>query len=632
MTDPISTSLAAPLVKKLSEGIAEAAKGSLAKKKDELKLRLGLGFSGYTQQQISRYKSVKTIIGSAVPLQFEDIYVNLYLEQAKLKGKKNEKRIRDEDFIKLAPKDKRIIFTATAGAGKSMLMRYLFFLFLSQQDSVWPVFVELRDINDSPESTIIDFIKERIQEHISGFTADMLKYAFKKGLIALFLDGYDEIDYDKRAKRSREINFLAGRYPESIIVVSSRHDNLFLGWDRFNWYQVAEFSERQVKLLIEKIPYDDDIKQLFLKKLGDGLYKTHKEFLANPLLTLMMLITLEQFAEIPAKIHLFYEYSFEALFAKHDAAKSGGFVRKRHVSLALDDYRRLFSYFCTITYIREQFRFTESNALEMLNNSINASQISANKSEMLEDLVACTCMLARDGLDYVFNHRSFQEYFVAYFFMRVKPEEFAKATSKLIARGGIDNVFLMMSEMNTELFEETWALPQLNKMCASVADTDPKHNPVTYLMKLINDSGVTIILSKGEGVPGTERPMLQIITSPGDGSTLPQSRSIMYNIYNIYARIKKKARSTGFDESELYQSIMDRKLLANDKRFDDFRKQGNVGDIFGIDATETDDTWMVGSDFANFVVAEKEELFRLRSEIRERVEKRKKGLASILEF
>ena len=375
--------------------------------------------------------------------------------------------------------------------------------------------------------------------------------------MALFLDGYDEIDYDKRVKRAREINSFAGRYPESIIVVSSRRDDLFLSLDRFNWYQLSEFTERQVRLLIEKIPYHGDIKQLFVKKLGDGLYKTHKEFLANPLLTLMMLITLEQFAEIPLKF-IFTMVLVRGFVRKAQCSEERRFVRKRHVSLALDDYRRLFSYFCTITYIREQFRFTESSALEMLGKSISASQINANKSEMLDDLVACTCMLARDGLDYVFNHRSFQEYFVAYFFTRIKPEEFAKATSKLIARGGTDNVFLMMSEMNTELFEEIWALPQLDIMCTSVADIDPKHNPVTYMMKLTNNS-VTILLRRVESASRTfEVPLLQIIGNAENYSNLPQLRDIMYGIYGMYTKNRKRIKHSWFDETELYQSIIDK--------------------------------------------------------------------------
>src|SRR3984893_16468960 len=445
MSDFISLTKMAPLLGKLAGGLAESAKGPAAKKKDELKVRFKVGFDEYISQQATRYSNVKTIIGSNIPIKFKDVYVNLYV--AKYMHNEKSINIRDDDFLRIGRGLKRIVFTATAGAEKSMLMRSLFFLFLSEQTERLPVFIELRDINDYPDSSIFEFIKDKVQEHIPGFTVDQLKYALKEGMIVLFLDGYDEIDLDRRRKRALEIISLAGRYNESIIFVSSRPDEAFTAWERFTNYQLSAFTENQVRALIEKIPYDEDVKALFVKKLDAGLYETHKEFLVNTLLTLMMLITLEQFADVPAKIHLFYEYAFEALFARHDVTKSGGFQRKRHVRIALDDYRRLFSYFCTISYMKETFRFTESAALETLSKSIMSSQIDVNKEDMLEDLVKCTCMLARDGLDYVFNHRSFQEYFVAYFFARIKVEEFERVAPQLIVRGSMDNVFLMMSEI-----------------------------------------------------------------------------------------------------------------------------------------------------------------------------------------
>jgi hypothetical protein len=266
------------------------------------------------------------------------------------------------------------------------------------------VFIELRDLNDYPNSPILEFIKDKINEHISDFTVDQLKFALRQGMIALFLDGYDEIDPDQRGRRARQINSLAGAYNESIIFVSSRPDEAFIEWQRFNIYHISHFTETQVRALIQKIPYEEEgVKALFVRKLDAGLHKSHKEFLVNPLLTLMMLITLHQFAEIPAKIHLFYEYAFATLFARR-AVLPG----MRYVGIALDDYRTLFSYFCTFSYMKEAFRFTQADALDILSRSIVASQIDVKKENMLKDLVQSTCMLARDGLDYVFNHQSFQ--------------------------------------------------------------------------------------------------------------------------------------------------------------------------------------------------------------------------------
>ena len=610
----------APLLTKLAGSLADLAKGAAAKKKDELKIRFRFGFNNYISQQVTRYSNVKTIIGSNTPLRLEDLYVNLYLTQDR------RNNIRDDDFLQIGSDLKRIVFTATAGAGKSMLMRYLFFLFLSEQSDRLPVFVELREVNDYSELSILELIKDKVQEHLSGFTVEQLKYALKEGMIALFLDGYDEIDHDQRGKRAREINSLGGRYNESTIFVSSRPDESFIGWERFNVYHLSHFTEAQVRALIQKIPYEESVKALFVKKLDAGLYKTHKEFLVNPLLTLMMLITLQQFAEVPAKIHLFYEYAFEALFVRHDATKSGAFQRRRHVSIALDDYRRLFSYFCAISYMKEAFSFTESTALEILSQSIAASQIDVKKEDMLEDLAQCTCMLAKDGLDYVFNHRSFQEYFVAYFFARVKVEQFEQVAPRLIVRGLMDNVFLMISEMNKEKFEESWALPQLNNRCKITKDIDPEANPLGFFMA--TGSGENLALLFGLGLPAhllihsghAEQTDIKLVT-----------KNNLFKVYGALDRLTKVYSCHRNDDLLFLKKLKDGEILKNDKRFNQYRTEDKRAAI-PIRVTEADNGWFKETAMGQCAIVEKRELNQLRAEVSKRVEQRKAGLASILDF
>jgi len=363
-----------------------------------------------------------------------------------------------------------------------------------------------------------------------------------------------------------------------------------------------------------------------VKKLDSGLYKTHKEFLVNPLLTLMMLITLEQFAEVPAKIHLFYEYAFEALFARHDVTKSGGFQRKRHVIIALDDYRRLFSYFCTISYMKETFRFTESSALEMLAKSISSSQIDAKKEDMLEDLVQCTCMLARDGLDYVFNHRSFQEYFVAYFFARIKVEEFERVAPRLIVRGSLDNVFLMMSEMNKEKFEESWALPQLNSLWEAIKDIDPTVNPIGFFKSL--GSGNIIMLAPmdhiGVDMNSHENQNQALIKS--------NTRYSLFKIYGAFESLSQVHSKYRSNDALILNKIRTGEILKNDSRFNQLRTGDTKSTMVQIRANEADKEWFKETAMGKCAACEKQELFRLRAEVSERVEQRKVGLASILDL
>ena len=203
-----------------------------------------------------------------------------------------------------------------------MLMRYLYLRFLEVQTRL-PIFIELRDLNQHPELTLLDYIRVKIEEYIEGFSSQQLRWALDTGRVILFFDGFDEIYHDKRKQREREINELSARYLKLWTFVSSRPAETFSSWEKFFVFRVQPFTRKQVELLISKITYDDEIKALFRKKLAEGLYETHQQFLTNPLLTIMMLITLEQFAEVPAKIHLFYEYAFEALFGRHDVTKGG---------------------------------------------------------------------------------------------------------------------------------------------------------------------------------------------------------------------------------------------------------------------------------------------------------------------
>jgi predicted NACHT family NTPase len=192
---------------------------------------------------------------------------------------------------------KRIIFTATAGAGKTMLLRYLFLQTLSNNEDVLPIFLELRDLNDYPEKSIFDFVLEGIREKIDNFTKDQLRYALREGFVVLFMDGFDEIDYDKANKRAKEIITLANQYDKMSIFLTSRREESFQSWEDFNVFRLNALTKPQVHLLVQKIPYDRSVKELFEKQLSMRLYETHTDLMANALLVVMVLITLQYFSE-----------------------------------------------------------------------------------------------------------------------------------------------------------------------------------------------------------------------------------------------------------------------------------------------------------------------------------------------
>ena len=621
----------APVIIKITERVAPFLSAKFAESVGTIKAKLTRGFKEYTDGLIERYSKVRTIIPSSSPIYIYDIYVNMYIYRDN-KYSAEKIKIKDDDILQYLPEKKRIVYSATAGAGKSMLLRYMYFIFITNQEEYFPIFLELRDLNNSKDRLVIDYISEKFSSSMGDGGGKYIDALMRQGKVVLFLDGFDEIDFDFRAQRGIEINQIAEKYNNMLIVVSTRPDEDVNGWDLFEKFRVAEMSLDQVYLMLKKIPYDEDTKAIFKEKIQKGLYNTHKEFLVNPLLFVMMLITIEQYAEIPAKIHLFYEHAFEALFARHDVTKGRGFHRKRHVDIAIDDYRRLLSYFSTIGYLRQKFTFSEMDALELIEKSSMASQIRVIKTDMLKDLVNCTCIISRDGLEYVFSHRSFQEYFVAYFFARVRTEEFVSIADRLAARGRVDSVFIMMSEMNKEKFEEEWIVPNVEKLFNEIKEISSQKEPIRILTSIFCQN-IALVVSRGP--KGTSHILVTLTGRDfvSDGSySNRNTRDCLEQLFRkkydkYYSNIHKEVKQ---NQSDLLKAIKLGKMYGKDVRFDcvRMRKKGECS----INLTASDDEVVGGTFLSKYAKVEKEIIHEILSEVKERVEGRRRGLQDILKL
>jgi hypothetical protein len=157
--ETISLAKAAPLIAKLASAFATPAKGAATKAKEKLEVKFQKGFSRFIEENINRFSTVKTIISSNIPIPFSSLYVNLYVARPGFAH-------RDEDFLKEIERYKSVLFTATAGSGKSMLMRYLYLRFLEIQSDRLPVFIELRELNENPHvAALMRATQQRHADH-----------------------------------------------------------------------------------------------------------------------------------------------------------------------------------------------------------------------------------------------------------------------------------------------------------------------------------------------------------------------------------------------------------------------------------------------------------------------------------
>lgn len=418
-----------------------------------------IAHESYCIAVVKQYCRARTFFIRDEPRFLEDFYVPASII------KREKKRISQAGLRDLEAIARRTIVVGSGGSGKTIFMRHLL-LDAIRTGERYPVFIELRGLNDKADVNLENVIVEFMQEHGFPLGKEFALQSLYDGLLVVLLDGFDEVVVEKRKHLEKEIRRV-GTKSASQIVVSSRKDSLLDGWDNFYTVTIAPLELDEACELIEKIPFqgEDEIKARFVARLKQGLFQSHQYFLSNPLLLSIMLLTYGDSADIPSKFSTFYEQAYSALFQKHDALKSG-YRRERKVPLDILDFGRLFAAFSAITYDKRVFRFSLAEGVSYVDSAKRLMGLPLVSSDgFLEDARQSVCLLMEDGLEYSYVHRSFQEYFVAKFIAEASQGMKARFLGKLIAatdRGYQgENVLQLLHEMNPALVEEHYLIPEL---------------------------------------------------------------------------------------------------------------------------------------------------------------------------
>ena len=415
------------------------------------------------------------------------------------------KTINEEDFIERIPRVKAMVVCGNGGCGKSIFMRHVFLSLAHGTTAALPVLVELRGINTLGTSKLLPYVYHSLVLGPGAVISErQFEAAVKAGAIYLILDGFDEVSPEIRSALEKELIELQRNNPSMIMIVTSRHDERFSSWQNFARFSVLPMQKKEVVELLEKLPYQKAIRNKFAEAVRTTLYDKHESFLSNPLLATMMLITYEQFAQIPDKIHIFYEQAFETLFFRHDTLKEAGFERKRHVDLAIDEFKNCLSALCISTYVKAKYQFTESEILDAISAACHHEKLDARPADFLRDLIESVCILQRDGILITFTHRSFQEYFSACFISRSPSIDLADLLDKLSLQPQ-DNVISMALDINRPLIERTWILPRLRSFLL-IAEKYDSTQPISFAREAIGEFTLAAMKTGGKMRPVLSAP------------------------------------------------------------------------------------------------------------------------------
>jgi hypothetical protein len=436
----------------------------------------------YLRNAEEKYSTMKTLLYNDQPKLFYDFYVcnriryranDAKTEARMARHPQNMQMLDDATVEKLRAISRFAIIIGTGGLGKSMMMRHLMLNAIANFDDQkrFPVFIPLKDFDENA-SSLLDYAYSKIGVFDSDLTKEQFEDMLAHGACLLLLDGLDEIGIGVVKQFERELEAMTDKYSGNMYILSSRPFQSFVSYERFSNFWLAPFGPRQALELINRLEFRPDepgIKKKFQVSLEKGLFRSHRSFTENPLLLTIMLLTFEQYAEVPSKMHVFYREAFEVLAKRHDASK-GAYKRALRTGLSVDSFADYFAELCFRSYNDEKFEMSKEEFAGYY-NILNARTVANDKkttaSDFLEDLCSNLCLMYYEGNSYHFTHRSFQEYFCALFFSKQKDKFIAKLGDffeKRRSRMYGEGTFRMLYDMVTEKVEEYIFLPYLTAL------------------------------------------------------------------------------------------------------------------------------------------------------------------------
>ena len=394
----LATLLREPLNKAFGWTFSEAMKGTHSKKIDKALLTLS--------ERILDVVKVKTIYKGDDSIDLHGFYVATKID--KIQG--------SVDNI-LDISSKSLVLEGTVGQGKSIFMRYLTYQEATKGQRV-PIFFELRRLEDS--QNLKAAISDKIKNWIPLFNDDDFEKFASSGSLVLFLDGFDEVPYEKVGRLINEIEGWCERYEGLQIIISSRPEADIQKSNSFRVFKLSDYTLHEQGKLVDKLVTEEESRSL-LKKAIEGSTTEIQNLLTTPLMVTLFVMNYRSNLEIPTNQSEFYKELFSVLISRHDKTKPG-YKRGLSSNLTETQLRGVFEEFCFTTCNNDKLVFSHAEVIGFIDDCLKRQRIEVSAEKVLEDFSKVICLLLKDDIDYSFIHKSIQEYFYASF-VHKKPEK-----------------------------------------------------------------------------------------------------------------------------------------------------------------------------------------------------------------
>jgi predicted NACHT family NTPase len=492
--------LVATAISVIIDKMFEKGSAVLSKITDKEKRLFKKGINEYLEKQEKRYSQIKTLLTSD-PVDLYSIYYPLKLIS------KNGRNVTSTSLVKnVFGKTHYVTIIGDAGSGKSTLIKHLFLNSISTGFAI-PILVELRYLNDY-DGSFIDYVMEKSLELNITDSSTIFEEFLKNGKFVFFLDGYDELYTKRKHKIIRDIDNFVSDYRKNYFILTSRPISDIEQLNQFTDYYMKELSyekgnaKNEIKEFIFKVLRDDFELASKVNESIDSNIATNryiKEFLVNPLLLTLYILSYQRNTKVPDKKFIFYRRVIEVLFSQHDAKTKLGYQHEIMSGLNHGQMETVLRAFCILSFFKAQYDW-ESEYMHELFATIKKmyGDIDFEDDKLLHDFKVATALWLEDNGMYSFAHRSLQEYFSASFVKHLSSEAkhniYKKINEKLSRshrRGGVyENFLSLLKEMDTMDYYKFCYIPFLEELEKAIDNSSDEKIIKSFVSFLVKDYSI----------------------------------------------------------------------------------------------------------------------------------------------
>ena len=373
--------------------------------------------SKYFERSVIKCSLLNTVVPDIEKKSLKTIYLPLTLKGFH-SSNKNDIIILDKYDKESLEKYNNILILDNAGMGKSTLMKFLFLEVVEKHIGI-PFFIELRTL--SSDKSIIDCLYDEIED-IKDTTPQEIKKEFLKAIIdngdcIFFFDGYDEMTPDNKPIITKKLQDFILKANKNKYFISSRYDDSLIGFNNFDKFSIKPLFKDEAYQLLKKFDNNGDTSNNLINQLEQNAnFKVFHEFLSNPLMVSLLYFNYKNAMTLNVTKCEFYNNVYKNLFICYDLRKGGSFEHKKYSNLNIVSFEKVLYYIGFYSLLKlKKTLYKEKELLSLIDASKSYISKDFEAVDYLHDLLETVPLFIKDGTQYSWVHKSFQEYFAAMF-------------------------------------------------------------------------------------------------------------------------------------------------------------------------------------------------------------------------